>query len=462
MTSISTPDMSSINTMPSKSINLSNTQLTILPTLYDNLLNLNCSYNMLTKLHVLPANLRVLNCSYNKLIELPEVLPVKLRSLNCSYNNLTVIPTLGYFMTRLLCSDNQLTELPTIIQLGNGIEWLDCSDNQLTSIANAQYVQNITYLCCANNMITELPNELEESGLCELYCYNNRLTKLPLLPKTLEVIHCQNNQLTQLPCIYFTNLVTVDCSHNKLIELPLCNNIETFNASHNQITHINKLSKNICWSLGNNPIYLGYLLQNPHLMGFKDIHSLHLVEKHPFRKRIPVTFNIRQYIESFFWHEGVDINPPPSPQIIMTLDYQSHINKRHVHKLIKWLAQVNVKNAQPFVKLLKTAYMLQHILHVHPNIKLDKFQLTGMCAAYYGGIFDAFSSHNDRLAYMNYICASSYTFTEIDDYLKKMKEVCEAALYIPLLKNYVWDKDVWTINQWIKHITATIMMMIIM
>jgi Leucine-rich repeat (LRR) protein len=419
-------------------VKLSKKQLTILPTLYDNLLHLNCSYNML--------------------IELPA-LPAKLRTLNCSYNKLTAIPPLGHLVTQLLCSDNQLSELPKLMP-GTGIDWLDCSDNQLISITDGHYVRNVTYLCCANNKLTELPIELEKSPLCELYCYNNQLTRLPVLPLTLEVLHCQDNQITRLPSIYLTKLDTVDCSHNKLIELPICNNIKTFDASHNQITHIDKLSKNISWSLGHNPIYLEHILQNKHLMEFKDIHSLHLVEKYPFRKRIPVTFAIRQYIESFFWLDGVDKNPPHPSPIIMMSDYLLFIKERHIHILMEWLAEVSVKYTEPFEKLIKTTYMLRRILHVHPTMALNTLQLAGLCAAYYGGILDGFQLQN-RVSQMNYICNQAYSLTEIEQYLKKMKKVCKASQYVPQLNIEVWDKDVLTKTQWIEHIHTSIMAMII-
>tara|TARA_B110000261_G_C13060751_1_gene348067 strand:+ start:989 stop:1597 length:609 start_codon:yes stop_codon:yes gene_type:complete len=182
------------------------------------------------------------------------------------------------------------------------LDEFDCSDNFLTLINDEQYVNNLTYLCCANNKLIELPNNLKSSPLRELYCYNNKLENLPL-PNTIQVLHCQNNSIVRLPGIYFTNLDTMDCSHNKLIDLQLyrCHKLKKCDASHNDITKLTLLSKRVKWSLGHNPIIVMDILRNKHLIRCKDINSLHLVEKYPFRKHIPVTFDIRQYIESFFW-----------------------------------------------------------------------------------------------------------------------------------------------------------------
>jgi hypothetical protein len=134
-------------------LHLSNLELTKLPTLPDNLLELNCNNNKLTSLPTLPDNLQILKCEYSKLRSLPK------------------LPNSLVF---LYCTDNKLTSLPI---LPNTLEYLYCMKNNLTSIPI-------------------LPNKLNT-----LACAYNKLTNLPMLPNSLEFFYCQFNNL---PEVYYT------------------------------------------------------------------------------------------------------------------------------------------------------------------------------------------------------------------------------------------------------------------
>jgi len=97
----------------SSELNLSNLELTELPSLPFNLKWLNCSNNQLTSLSLLPSTLIILNCNNNQLTSLPP-LQQSLKSLYCSSNQLTKLPELPQKLTTLFCDDNRLTELPTL------------------------------------------------------------------------------------------------------------------------------------------------------------------------------------------------------------------------------------------------------------------------------------------------------------------------------------------------------------
>ena len=306
----------------------------------DNLITIYCSHRNVIHLPLLPNTLLTLDCSHNNIACLPH-LPKTLQSLNCSYNCLDELPTLPDSIIKLICSDNRLSTLPKILGHPDVME-LDCSDNLLTEI-NPSFTHNLTYLCCSNNYLSELPSNLSHAPLNELYCYGNVLTRLPKLPSCLLELHCEDNKLYYLPSIYLTSLEVVNCSNNNITTFPLAINkqLKQFNATNNQIQRIGKLRKNVKWSLENNPILLDGLIQNKHIMGFKELHAIKLTEKHAFRKKIPVTFNITDYISSFFWLEGCGKKfTNPEPDVVISFHYQDELNKKQIYDTLCNLIEV--------------------------------------------------------------------------------------------------------------------------
>jgi len=86
--------------------------------------------------------------------------------LDLTNRGLAVLPSIPGNVTRLLCSDNELTALP---DLPAGLFILYCSNNQLRALP-------------------KLP-----TGLAGLSCNNNQLTALPDLPAELDYFRCDNN-----------------------------------------------------------------------------------------------------------------------------------------------------------------------------------------------------------------------------------------------------------------------------
>jgi len=159
-------------------------------TRFKNLKILSCYHNQLTCLPNLPENLIELYCSDNKFTYLPT-LPENLELLSCYHNQLTSLPNLPQNLIELYCSDNKLTYLPT---LPENLELLSCYHNKLTSLPNLP--ENLKYLYCSDNKLTYLPTLPE--NLKEIGCYNNKLTYLPTLPENLEELYFYNNTISEI------------------------------------------------------------------------------------------------------------------------------------------------------------------------------------------------------------------------------------------------------------------------
>ena len=103
-------------------------ELTKLPNLSDNLIDLFCGGNCLTTLPKrLPEHLVTISCHRNRLTKLPEHLPNTLKYLYCWNNRFITLPEhLPNTLTLLLCYVNYFTKLPK--QLPN-LTNFDFSDN---------------------------------------------------------------------------------------------------------------------------------------------------------------------------------------------------------------------------------------------------------------------------------------------------------------------------------------------
>jgi Leucine-rich repeat (LRR) protein len=166
-------------------LNLTNSDLSTLPELPEDLVELNCFNNRLTSLPVLPKGLMKLDCFNNELTSLPE-LPKNLFLLNCNSNQIITLPELPETLEDLICDNNKLISLPEIPE---GVHELSCTNNQLTSLP--ELPEGLSELYCSDNQLTSLP-ELPE-GLSELWCYRNKLKILPKLPENLRELKCKHN-----------------------------------------------------------------------------------------------------------------------------------------------------------------------------------------------------------------------------------------------------------------------------
>ena len=78
---------------------------------YNDIYKIDCHECNLTELPTLPKNLVELNCEHNKLAKLPE-LPSTLSSLTCCNNQLKYLPELPNKLSWLMCNSNQIEHLP--------------------------------------------------------------------------------------------------------------------------------------------------------------------------------------------------------------------------------------------------------------------------------------------------------------------------------------------------------------
>ena len=104
-----------------------------------------CSDNQITALPELPDSLTLLNCRYNDLTTLPE-LPTSLPELWCDHNQLVALPELPPSLAKLYCSSNQLTTLP---ELPDSLTELDFNINQLAALPTLP--TSLTTLWCREN-----------------------------------------------------------------------------------------------------------------------------------------------------------------------------------------------------------------------------------------------------------------------------------------------------------------------
>lgn len=136
-------------------------------------------------------------------------------------------------------SDSNLKRLPQTIGQCINLEALYCHGNELEelpeSLGNCIHLKE---LICAENKLTRLPQSLGNCiHLKELVCVDNKLTGLPtsLVKCTrLQYLLCQNNKLGILPdLLQFKRLRDLDCSYNKLREIPCFNKLTHVTCHHN-------------------------------------------------------------------------------------------------------------------------------------------------------------------------------------------------------------------------------------
>jgi Leucine-rich repeat (LRR) protein len=165
--------------------------------------------------------------------------------INCSNNQLTSLPDNMNFpnLQHLYCHNNQLTSLPDNMNFPN-LQFLYCYYNQLTSLPDNMNFPNLQELNCGANQLTSLPDNMNFPNLRSFPCSHNHLTSLPdnMNFPNLQDFDCYNNHLTSLPDnMNFPNLRGFDCNHNKLTSLSdnmIFPNLKRFRCSSNKLTSL--------------------------------------------------------------------------------------------------------------------------------------------------------------------------------------------------------------------------------
>ena len=251
---------------------------------FSKLKNLNCSSNNLTSLDVTSCSaLTTLNCSNNQLssIELPSSLELlyannnkftslsltdrsalktldlsnnpNLTTLNCYNNGLTSLNVNGCpALATLNCNKNKFSvtfsltgysALKTLdISNNPNLTTINCYSNALTSL-NVSSCSSLYTLNCYNNAITSL-NMTGCSALTRLDCSYNQLSLLNNIPYSVQEINCSHNKLTDIDINNSNSLVILNCSYNQMSsfgDLWLCDELVTFDISHNSLTDISDL-----------------------------------------------------------------------------------------------------------------------------------------------------------------------------------------------------------------------------
>lgn len=133
---------------------------------------LNISHSQLSIIPSLPKTIEMLDCSHNKIIKLP----VSLRNTNCK---------------TLFCNNNNIVCIKSN-ELPISIELLYCAYNHLSSLS---IVSTLLRLSCANNRLRILPKMTNQYRIVTIDCDNNLLTELPIVfPPSLSTIFCKGNK----------------------------------------------------------------------------------------------------------------------------------------------------------------------------------------------------------------------------------------------------------------------------
>jgi len=119
------------------------------------------------------------------------------------------------------------------------IEEINISNTKITYIPSLSRFTNLKKLNCSYNKLTQLP-ELPFT-LTHLYCYYNKLTVLPKLPSILTDLRCYTNNISYLQ-EFPPTLTCLDCDNNKLLYLPeLPSTLNALICYNNQLTLLPEL-----------------------------------------------------------------------------------------------------------------------------------------------------------------------------------------------------------------------------
>ena len=114
-----------------------------------------------------------------------------------------------------------------------GKKTLDISNSNITNLQGLQYFSHLIRLDCSHNKIIALKH-LPET-LKELDCANNFVVVIRELPPKLEKLDCSYNNINVIRHLPST-LKELNCSNNNLVRLPdLPSGIRVFNYSHNPV-----------------------------------------------------------------------------------------------------------------------------------------------------------------------------------------------------------------------------------
>jgi len=218
-----------------------NLNITSLPPLPDDLVQLVVSRTYITEFPLLPASLIHFDCSYNHDIKRLPPLPEGLIALYCRYNDITEIAALPPNLEAFDCSGTLILRLPP---LPATLMSLHCGETELTELpALPDSLQELSLESTDIIVIPPLPPALEQ-----LFCNETSITVLPPLPNTLQLLNCGGcSELTALPNQLPRDIVDIDIGHCERIQAlpPLPNTIEYLEINNTSISVLPELPRRL-------------------------------------------------------------------------------------------------------------------------------------------------------------------------------------------------------------------------
>jgi len=147
----------------------------------------------------------------------------------------------------------------------NDCKTLDLSHLHLTKFPKLpnEIIKNVKYLFLSENDLENIDDLSHFDKLNVVDLCNNRLIKLPPMPDKLIELSVRYNNLSDISTLencYF--LRRLDCSYNRIIEIPNTNTLEILICDHNKIFNIPSFAKLIKLSCSNNIIQVMPSLPN--------------------------------------------------------------------------------------------------------------------------------------------------------------------------------------------------------
>ncbi|MFY8033497.1 MAG: hypothetical protein ACOVMN_03200, partial [Flexibacteraceae bacterium] len=229
------------------SLNVSNNNLTWLPTLPNSLILLNINNNNFTALPSVPTNIRVINAASNRISSITSF-PANLETISLVNNNLTSLPTLPNGLYSILVGMNNITCLPNIPtgpfpSYANGgftsnpalpacgstpAGYVLIPDNNF-----AAYLRGVIPSCMYGNYLNPDCNNIVDlreiyivdrsiasiegiqylTSVQAVYAGGNLLTTTPAMPASVKNLSLKGNQLTSIGALN-AGLESIDVSFN--------------------------------------------------------------------------------------------------------------------------------------------------------------------------------------------------------------------------------------------------------
>ena len=219
-----------------------------LPDLPSSIITIYAQYNRIINIDKLPSQLNDINVNNNNIIDnliIPKMvsicyannnkyssidrIPLGIRKFDISHNNISDIKKIPKKIPSNICifncSYNKLTNIPDFSNC-HLLENINLSHNNILKIDNI-IPNSIEFLMCNNNVLIELPkiprDRFRKQFNTRQY-YNHKKNNMINLLESQICVNCSHNNIIELDGESASNITHLDCSFNKITEIP--NNLE--------------------------------------------------------------------------------------------------------------------------------------------------------------------------------------------------------------------------------------------